>query len=169
MMKSLINVRIAFSILITVFFGYAAYEARSYMYLAKIFPLYISLAMFLLALINLIQEVVNTVRQAEHTGIGSVDLGSDWDIPIGEVWTRFGVYLGMLLVLYLCIWLAGYVLSLSVFIFLFYWRITGTRWYWAILAGLSSTAFTAVLDRILVIGWPSGLIQQWVSMPWPIN
>ena len=59
-------------------FGYGIYEAFSYAYLAKIFPLYISLVLFILATINFIQEIKASRRGARGTSRGAADLESEW-------------------------------------------------------------------------------------------
>lgn len=169
MQSRILTIRIIFSTLVVVGFGYGIYEALSYAYLAKIFPLYISLVMFILACINLVQEFRTSWRQAEHSGAGFVDLEAKWDMAMMEVLKRFCYFMGILLVLYASISLIGYSLSITLFVVLFYRFITNTKWWVAIVAGLAGLGFISLISKILVIDWPSGVLQNWISLPWPLG
>jgi hypothetical protein len=105
----------------------------------------------------------------ESVGIGGADLESDWDIPLNEVWKRFGFYLALLLLFYLCILLVGYVISITLFVILFYWRITKAGFFWSLVGGAAALGFISLIDKLLVLGWPSGLLQEYLCLPWPFN
>ena len=169
MQSRILTIRIIFAALVVVGFGYGVYEAFSYAYLAKIFPLYISLAMFVLACINLVQEIRTSWKQAEHSGVGFVDLEAKWDIAMTDVLRRFCFFLGILLVLYGSILIIGYSLSITLFVALFYRLITKTSWWVAIVAGLAGLGFISLISKLLVIDWPSGIIQNWITLPWPLG
>jgi hypothetical protein len=168
-LNKLLNIRIIFAGLVVVAFAYGIYEAFSYAYLAKIFPLYISLAMFVLACINLVMEIRISWRQLEHSGVGFVDLEAQWDMAMAEVLKRFGFFLGIVLVLYGCILIIGYPLSITLFVILFYRLITNTSWWTAVVAGLAGLGFISLISKLLVIDWPSGVIQNWIHLPWPLG
>ena len=155
--------------MITFFFAYAAYEAIEYMFLARVFPLFLSLVMLGLSLINLILDMITTVKKREFSGPGIVDLETQWDMPIRDVWVRFGIYFGILLLLYLCIFVAGYVISMVLFVTVFYRWIARSGWPVAVIAGAAAFVFIQVAAKILVVDWPSGLIHQWVRLPWFLN
>jgi len=159
------NVSIIFSVCVTAAFAYGIYEAFSYAYLAKIFPLYISMILFILSVINLIQEVsmVSTGKKSE--GGARADLESKWDIPMTEVWKRAAFYMTLILILYLCIWLIGYPMSITLFIILFYRYITKTGWIGACIAGGFGLGFLALVSKLLYMDWPEGLIK----LPWPLG
>ncbi len=169
MQSRILTIRIIFAALVVVGFGYGVYEAFSYAYLAKIFPLYISLAMFVLACINLLQEIRTSWKEAEHSGVGFVDLEAKWDMAMVEVLKRFCYFLGIVLVLYASISLIGYSLSITLFIIVFYRFITNTNWWVAIVAGLAGLGFISLISKLLVIDWPSGVLQNWISLPWPLG
>ena len=163
------TIRVIFATLVVLAFGYGIYEAVSYMYLAKIFPLYVCLAMFILSCINLVAEIRISWKQLEHSGVGFVDLESKWDMAMVEVLKRFCYFLGIVLVLYASISLIGYSLSITIFVILFYRFITNTNWWVAIVAGLAGLGFISLLSKLLVIDWPSGVLQNWISLPWPLG
>jgi hypothetical protein len=160
------NIGIAFSVLITLAFGYGIYEALSYAYLAKIFPLYVSLVLCIVAIVNLIQEFRTSQKGTQTSSTGSADLGTEWgDIAFSEVLRKFLVFILVILGLYGCIWLIGYPLSITAFIIILYRYLAGTKWHWALAAGLCGLGFLALVSKLLYMDWPQGLIK----LPWPLG
>ena len=155
-----------FSAVVMLAFGYGIYEAFSYAYLAKIFPLYISLVLFILAIINFIQEI-----RASRKGLGvdsktTADLESEWgDIPMSDVLQRFSVFIVVMIVLYALVWLIGYPLSITLFIIILYRYVSRTKWHWAIVAGLAGLGFLALVSKLLYMDWPEGIFK----LPWPLG
>jgi len=169
MQHRLLSVRLVFAAIMVLAFGYGIYEAFSYAYLAKIFPLYVSLVMFVLACINLAQEIGISWKEVQESGVGFVDLESDWDIPMTTVIGRFCTFLAILLFLYASIWLVGYSISITIFLVLFYRFLTKTTWGVALVAGFAGLGFISLISRLMVIDWPSGIIQNWIQLPWPLG
>ena len=107
--------------LVTLAFGYGIYEAFSYAYLAKIFPLYISLVLCGLAIINLIQEIRASRNGVRADQKGTADLESEWgDLLMSEVLRRFSVFVVVIIALYALVWLIGYPLGITLFIIILY-------------------------------------------------
>lgn len=169
MQYRLLSVRLVFAAIMVLAFAYGMYEAFSYAYLARIFPLYISLVMFVLACINLAQEIRISWKRVQVSGVGFVDLESDWDIPMSTVMERFIRFLALLLLLYASIWLVGYSLSITIFLVFFYRFLTGTSWWVAFGAGFAGLGFISLISKLMVIDWPSGIIQNWIQLPWPLK
>ena len=166
MTKNLLSIRILFSVLMTLAFAYGIYEALDYAYLAKIFPLYISLVLFVLAAVNLAIEVRNTLTGvAEEKAGGTADLEVKWDMQMSQVLKKFGTFVGVIVVLYGSIWLIGYPLSITFFIVILYRTIAGTKWHWAFLAGAAGLGFLALVSKLLYMDWPEGLLR----LPWPLG
>jgi hypothetical protein len=166
MLKKLLSIRVIFSVLMTLAFGYGVYEARTYAYLARIFPFYVSLALLGLSLLNLFQEIRNTLKGvAEDKAGGTADLEVTWDIEMSEVLTKFSVFIGIIILLYGFIWLIGYPLSLTIFIIVLYRFLSGTKWHWALAAGLAGLGFLALVSKLLYMDWPEGIIR----LPWPLG
>ena len=169
-MKSrLFGVRVVFAALMVLAFGYGTYEAFSFGFLAKIFPLYISMFCLILGLIDLCLEIMRSWKGAQDSGVGLVDLESDWDISMTEVMKRFCAFLALLLVLYAGIWLVGYPISIALFLVLFYRFLTRTTWELALVAGFAGLGFISLISKLMVIEWPSGIIQNWIYLPWPLG
>ena len=158
--------RLIFSAIVILAFGYGIYEALSYAYLAKIFPLYISLVLCVLAGANLIQEIWASRRGTQTESSGAADLDSEWgDFAMSEVLRRFSVFVMVIIVLYVFIWLIGYPLSITLFIIILYRYITRTQWHWAIVAGLAGLGFLALVSKLLYMDWPEGVVK----LPWPLG
>jgi hypothetical protein len=166
-MARLLTLRNFFSLFLVVWFAYGVWEARTYAFLAKIFPFYISLVLFLFAVISIIVEIRKVIDQADdlHEASSGADLSVDWDMPMSVVWQRFGLYIGIILVVYLFIFLIGYPLALSLFIFLFYRFVAKANWTASIIAGAAGLGFLALASRVLGMDWPQGLVK----LPWPLG
>lgn len=165
MAARILSLKFMFSCLLTAVFAYGVFEARGYAYLAKIFPFSISIVLFVLGVVNIVMEVRRAVRRKESGGVGFSDLGTDWDIPLTDVWMRFAIYLGMILVMYAGVWVIGYPVCISLFILLFYRFVAETKWKWSLVACLAALGFLALVSRLLNMDWPEGR----VSLPWPLG
>ncbi len=165
MTKKLLNVNILFSAVVTLSFGYGVYETRYYDFLAKIFPLYVSLLLLVVALINMILEIKTALKGEKESNSGMGDLGTKWDIPMPVVWKRMSFYIGTILILYLGIWVIGYPLGITLYIVLFYRYVAKSRWIWSISAGLAGFGFLTLAYQVMHMDWPEGLI----GMPWPLG
>jgi hypothetical protein len=160
------TVGILFSVLITLAFGYGIYEAFSYAYLAKIFPLYISLVLCGLAIINLVQEIRASRNGVRADQKGTADLESEWgDLSMSDVLRRFSVFVVVIIALYALVWLIGYPLGITLFIIILYRYIARTKWHWAIVAGLAGLGFLALVSKLLYMDWPEGILK----LPWPLG
>ena len=166
-MSRLFSVKNLFSLFLIVWFAYGVYEARDYAFLAKIFPFYISLVLLIFAVISVILEVRKVVDQADDlqdTSTGA-DLSVKWDIPMSVVWWRFSLYIGVILAVYGTIYLIGYPLAMSLFIFAFYRLLANASWIASVVAGCTGLGFLALASHVLGMDWPIGLIQ----LPWPLG
>lgn len=162
----MLNLGIVFSVLVTLAFGYGIYEAFSYAYLAKIFPLYTSLVLCGLAIINLIQEIRASRNGVRASSKGTADLESEWgDFSMSDVLQRFSIFFGVMIGLYALVWLIGYPLGITLFIIILYRYIARAKWRWAIVAGLAGLGFLALVSKLLYMDWPEGIIK----LPWPLG
>ena len=166
-MARLMTLKNLFSLFLIVWFAYGVWEARSYAFLAKIFPFYISLILLIFAVISIFLEIRKVVDQAEdlHGASSSADLSVDWDMPMAVVWRRFGLYVGIILGVYVFIYLIGYPLTMGIFILLFYRLIAKAKWMTAIIAGCAGLGFLALTSHLLGMDWPEGLLM----LPWPLG
>ena len=149
----------------TLWFGYVAWGARKFPYLAKVLPLYIGAFLFLLGIVNLFDQLRRADLKTEQEGTSFGDLSTDWEISIETVWRRFFFFFAMILLLYLCFWVIGYPLTMTLFIFLFYRLVARASWWASAVASLAGLAFLALASHVLSMQWPEGLI----TLPWPLG
>ena len=167
--KRLLNVRVVFSVIMLLIFWYGFYGAFEFGFLAKIFPLYISLLCLILGLVDLAMEIRHSRRGTQVLGMGLSDLESNWNMPMTLVTSRFRLFMGMLVLLYAAIWVVGYPISITFFLALFYRFHAKTTWLAAVVAGLVGFGFISLISKLMVIDWPSGIIQGWIQLPWPLG
>jgi Na+/glutamate symporter len=165
MLRSVLAFKNIFALFLTLCFVYGAWEARTYAFLAKVFPFYISIVLVILSVINLGQEINASLKQVEQGKGGFADLSTNWRIPIELVWRRFFIYIALIFLLYGVIGLVGYPLALTVFIFLFYRFFAGASWWASVIAGSAGLGFLALASSVLNMDWPQGLLQ----LPWPLG
>jgi hypothetical protein len=146
-------------------FGYVAWGARNFPFLAKVLPFYVGVFLFLLGIVELFLQLRRTSKTAEQEGGSLSDLSASWDISFELVWRRFFVFFTMILLLYGCFWILGYPLTMTLFIFLFYRFAAGASWWASVVAGFSGLAFLALASHVLGMQWPEGLI----TLPWPLG
>ena len=166
-MSRYLTLRNVFSLFLIAWFAYGVWEARSYAFLAKIFPFYISLVLLIFAVISIVLEIRKVVDQADdlHEKSSGSDLSVEWDMPMAVVWQRFGLYVGIILAVYVSIYIIGYPLAISLFICLFYRKIAGAKWRTSIIAGCAGLGFLALASKVLGMEWPEGLLK----LPWPLG
>ena len=166
-MRKFITVRNLFSLFLIVWFAYGVYEARSYSYLARIFPFYVSLILLVCAIINLLQENLSQMKKASSDGakINTSDLSSNWEIPMSTVWRRFLFFVGTILALYGATYIIGYPLAITLLIFIFYRQIAEASWLVSFIAAAAGLGFLALASNVLNMYWPEGLLK----LPWPLG
>lgn len=166
-MSRYLTLKNIFSLFLIAWFAYGVWEARSYAFLAKIFPYYISLVLLIFAVISIILEIRKVVDQADdlHEKSSSSDLSVDWDMPMSVVWRRFGLYIAIILAVYVFIYLVGYPLTMFLFIALFYRFLAKAKWVMSIVASCAGLGFLALASHVLGMDWPAGLIK----LPWPLG
>ncbi|MCY4260537.1 MAG: tripartite tricarboxylate transporter permease [Rhodobacteraceae bacterium] len=78
-------------------------------------------------------------------------------------------YIGMILVMLLVSGLIGFVLGIATFIAFFLYRSAGQPWWKSVLGGAGFVLFLAILSDQLTLRYPTGLLQMFVSLPWPLQ
>ena len=78
-------------------------------------------------------------------------------------------YIGMLIVMLLFSGLVGFVLGVFTFIAVFLRRAAQLDWWKAILGGVAFILFLGILSNQLTLRYPTGFLQEVVSLPWPLQ
>ena len=166
-MRRWLTLKNVFSLFLVVWFAYGVWEARSYGFLAKIFPFYVSLVLLILAVVHIVMEVVRTLRKTggDSNTTGGGDLSVDWDMPMAEVYGAFLIYVGIIIGVYIVIYLIGYPVAMTLFIIIFYRFMANAGWLGSLIAGAAALGFMALASHVLGMYWPEGLIV----LPWPLG
>lgn len=139
---------------------YALYDATQVSTLAQIFPLGISVVLVLLSAlvaINLIKNKTASSANYDSEANSSINRESAY------------VYIAWIGTMILGCYLAGYVLSTFLFFSLFLRIKAQLTWFKAILTGFVAIMFISTLAYIMVLDLPEGLLQDLVSLPWPLG
>ncbi len=78
-------------------------------------------------------------------------------------------YIGMLIVMLLWAGVVGFVLGIATFITLFLRRFALVDWWKALAGGLGFVLFLGIISNQLTLRYPTGLLQNVVSLPWPLQ
>lgn len=78
-------------------------------------------------------------------------------------------YIGMLVVMLLFAGLVGFVLGIATFITLFLRRAAQLDWWKALAGGAGFVLFLGVISHQLTLRYPTGLLQNVVTLPWPLQ
>jgi len=65
--------------------------------------------------------------------------------------------------------IVGFVLGIAIFIFLFLWLRAQVVWWKSLLGAAGFVLFLGILSDQLTLRYPTGLLQTWISLPWPLQ
>lgn len=147
---------------VTACVAYVIYEMSQLTFLAKVFPLSVALITFTL----LIAAFVWSLRKRPSYVLHDSEL--EWSGSQRPVYSDL-YFQGWILGLVVAIALLGFVLGIFVFITVFLNLKAGVRPLKAALAASGAIVVLSVLSHILVLGYPTGVLQRLVEMPWPFN
>ncbi len=139
---------------------YALYDATQVSTLAQIFPLGISVVLVLLTALvalNLINYKTKSSANYDSEANGL------------EIRESAYVYIGWIGALILGCYLAGYVLSTFIFFILFLHIKAQLSWFKSTFTGFIAIMFISTLAYIMVLDLPQGMLQDVVSLPWPLG
>ncbi len=154
--------RILFTVLIVILTFYAIFTARDWPLGTGLFPWFIGIPAFVLALVQLAIDLYHATRPEKEKNTETGDLQVDWSLDNRIVARRAMSYFGWLWGLFFGVWLFGFFISIPVFSFL-YLKLQAKEG-WLLSSALTLGAFVFLIglfDQILHILWPQPLL------PWP--
>lgn len=153
----------AFLIAVMSFAGFILWDAQGYNQLTGLYPTVAATS----ALVFLAPLALNMARTREPaTTFYDAETAPDEDAaarPSAEY------FLGLLLAMLALSALVGFVLGIATFIFLFLWRRGAVAPWKALLGAGGFVLFLGVLSDQLTLRYPAGLLQSWVTLPWPLQ
>ncbi len=154
--------RILFTIFVVVISFYAVFTSRNWPLGTGLFPWFIGIPVFVLALVQLALDLYRASRPEDGKNTETGDLQVDWSLDNRIVARKAMNYFGWLLGLFFGVWLFGFFISIPLFS-LFYLRFqAGEGWILSTSLTLGACVFlVGLFDQLLHIAWPQPLL------PWP--
>lgn len=139
---------------------YALYDAFQVSMLARIFPAGIATVLIVLSLLILRKLV---------TG-GTDDLvNHDEESSKGQERESFYLYLFWIGGLIAAYYLIGFVIATSIFFIVFLRVKARLSWLKTISLSMLAMTFITTLSYLMVLDLPIGLLQDWLTLPWPLG
>ncbi len=160
---------VIFAALLVVVFAYGVYESLDFPLLAQVFPFWISLVTLVMAVAQFVTEARNFHLRIEDVQADFVDLAPDRSLPPDVVYRRALGYVLWILGLYAGIWITGFVIAITAFLFSFLRWEARLNWPNALYLAGGGFIFVVGISWIMTLHWPEGLIQEWSELPWPLG
>jgi len=154
------NPQITFLLLLIGLVLYAMYELTRLQFLAKVFPLSVTI----ITLVLLVGTLVATLRNRPSYLLYDGDRGLDEKPMHTETHIQLWI-LGLLA----AIGLLGFVLGIFAYITVFLVVKGKLAWHKAALSACGAPILLSVISHFLALHYPGGLLQSLVNMPWPLN
>jgi len=156
--------QIAFAAVINLVFLYAVYDGYQQSFLGGIFTIIISIIMWLISAVVLYQLLTRPANDAVYFD-NEHEQGYAYDSNTTSM-MHYLYWLGALIV---GSYLVGYVISISVFFCAFLVNKAGLSLLRSVVITILATGFLLGLTDLMVLDLPIGLLQEAVSLPWPIG
>ncbi|MEO0918808.1 MAG: tripartite tricarboxylate transporter permease, partial [Pseudomonadota bacterium] len=127
----------------------------------RVFPRFVSGVAIVGALILLVQMIL---RDETHPLFADRE-ASDTDENVHGLWPTLAWFAGLLILTSLL----GFVLALAIFLFAFIRLRSGRSTGFAALYTVAGIAFMCAMAGLLNRDFPPGLLQSYVSLPWPLS
>lgn len=151
--------QLAFALLVVLAAGYGVYDSLKWTFLTKLFPMTVSAA----TLVGALLVVAMILRQKTSPAI----FDTEADAPPN--WRSIEHYLVWILGLLAASALFGFLIGLGLFYIVFL-HVKAKAPLWRILL-LTACAigFLIAMAWVFVLDFPSGLLQSYVELPWPLR
>ncbi|KNG93252.1 tripartite tricarboxylate transporter permease [Pseudaestuariivita atlantica] len=127
----------------------------------RVFPRFVSGVAIVGALILVVQMML---RPESHPLFADREAGNSENNKHG-LWSTLAWFAGLLVLTAL----AGFIIALTLFLFLFIWRRAGRSPVFAALYTTAGLAFMCAMAWLLNRDFPAGLLQEAVKLPWPLG
>ncbi len=145
-------------------FAYGLYDAFQQSFLGGVFSGGVSAVMLVFSAIvfyklatNQLEDDVNFDNEVEAGYVNNPDVA-----PLKE-------YILWLLGFLVAAYLVGYLIAIVLFFLLFLRVKANTSWQQTVLLTCIAAGFLTLLAHVMVLDFPRGLLQDTVSLPWPIG
>ncbi|MEL7470802.1 MAG: tripartite tricarboxylate transporter permease [Pseudomonadota bacterium] len=128
----------------------------------KVFPMFVG-GVTIVALVLLLIQMMNREETDTMFADKEVD-GDDAKAPNG-LWSTLAWFAGLLLITSLI----GFILALAMFLVAFFRFRAGESWPRTLLLSAAGIAFMCMMAWVLNRDFPPGLLQSYVTLPWPFT
>ena len=128
----------------------------------KVFPMFVG-GVTIVALVLLLIQMMNRHETDTMFADKEVD-GDDAKAPHG-LWSTLAWFAGLLLITSLI----GFILALAMFLVAFFRFRAGESWPRTLLLSAAGIAFMCMMAWVLNRDFPPGLLQSYVTLPWPFT
>ncbi|MEL7000995.1 MAG: tripartite tricarboxylate transporter TctB family protein, partial [Pseudomonadota bacterium] len=128
----------------------------------KVFPMFVG-GVTIVALVLLLIQMMNREETDTMFADKEVD-GDDAKAPHG-LWSTLTWFAGLLLITSLI----GFILALAMFLVAFFRFRAGESWPRTLLLSAAGIAFMCMMAWVLNRDFPPGLLQSYVTLPWPFT
>ncbi|WP_106478005.1 tripartite tricarboxylate transporter permease [Phytohalomonas tamaricis] len=154
--------QILFTCVMGAVFAYGLYDAFQVMYLSRVFPASISIVMLTLIGIMLYRQL--RCRAGDPINQDAERNGENAALPVG-----FYHYILWFAGLILGCYLVGYVIAMTLFFVVFLLLKARASLLRTSVLTACGMGFMIILSHVMVLDLPTGLLQQAVSLPWPLD
>lgn len=154
--------RILFTVFVVVISFYAVFTSRDWPLGTALFPWFIGIPVFFLALAQLALDLYRASRLENGKNTETGDLQVDWSLDNRIVARKAMSYFGWLWGLFFGVWLFGFFISIPLFSLLYLRFQAKEGWLLSTSLTLGACLFLiGLFDQLLHIAWPQPLL------PWP--
>jgi len=137
-------------------------ETKNLEFLGSIYPVSVSIIMFLMSIIIIIQMLTadqysSILFDTEQTLSKQKDTRPFWQ-PI--IWFVSPLFLSVIV---------GFYISIGLFVIIFLTKIAKIRFQKSLIGGLGVWFVLALISHFMVMDFPPGILQSYIELPWPIN
>ncbi|WP_417500203.1 tripartite tricarboxylate transporter permease [Methylophaga sp.] len=156
--------QILFAVMINLIFAYGIYDGYQRSFLGGIFPIVVATGMWLLSAIVVVQLLTRPDSSPVCYDNEYVQ-GYAYDSNTASIMH----YVYWLAALIIGSYLVGYVISIVLFFCLFLMNKAGMSLWRSLTVTAAASSFLLGLTHIMMLELPTGLLQESVSLPWPLG
>ncbi|KUI97209.1 tripartite tricarboxylate transporter permease [Vibrio sp. MEBiC08052] len=156
--------QVLFAILINIAFAYGIYDSNQHSFLGGIFPTVVASGMWFLSAIVIVQLLTRPEGSPVYYDNEYVQ-GYAYDSNTASIMH----YLYWIAALIIGSYFVGYIISVALFFCAFLMNKAGMGLWRSLAVTAAATGFLLGLTHIMMLDLPIGLLQETVSLPWPLG
>ena len=156
--------QVLFAVLVNIVFAYGIYDGYQHSFLGGIFPIFVASGMWLLSAIVVVQLLTRSDDSAVCYD-NEYAQGYAYDSNTASIMH----YVYWIAALIVGSYLVGYIIAISLFFCAFLMNKAGMSLWRSLTVTTAASGFLLGLTHLMMLDLPSGLLQETVSLPWPLG